>query len=195
MGGVGSGGWRSRNRWRMTLEDLPSLDVVRWLRQGVLAPGTLFSQSLASPTGWCGNVGVLVVSTNVVRLVSSTAAEHTDLVCTEIALHWADCRLGGHRPWFACPGCARPCGKLYLHKNWKCRHCCALPYRSQTLTAADRCLHRAGKLRRKLQASKPHQRLRRSSQYCLLSEIAHLERQGWLLSLHAFLGLGEPQLD
>ena len=144
MSGLGSGGWRSRSRWRMTLEDLPSLDVLHWLRGCVLVPGMLFEQALRGQNS-CGSVGVAILSCDLARLLYRTGA--VNLIQIDVGLHWTDCRFGGRRPWFACPCCGRQSGRLYLLNHWRCRDCCALPYRSQTLTPADRLLHRAAKLR------------------------------------------------
>jgi hypothetical protein len=193
MSGLGSGGWRSRSRWRMTLEDLPSLDVLHWLRGCVLVPGMLFEQALRGQNS-CGSVGVAILSCDLARLLYRTGA--VNLIQIDVGLHWTDCRFGGRRPWFACPCCGRQSGRLYLLNHWRCRDCCALPYRSQTLTPADRLLHRAAKLRQRLNATtmtsslERPARMRHSRFIQLSSQIIELERSGRLMALQAFFGSG-----
>ena len=56
----------------------------------------------------------------------------------EIALVTTPCRFGGERFWFACPGCGRRVGKVYLPcvmyvnnarvSDFLCRHCYPLTY-------------------------------------------------------------------
>ena len=170
------------------------MDVTRWLRAGVLVAGSLFEQPLSIGGASRGGVGVAVFSDNAVSVFNTTATGPDPLVRIDVELRWTACRLGGRRPWFACPRCLRQCRKLYLLKQWMCRCCCALPYRSQTLTPGDRLLNRTDKLRRRLdiaQSSSTIER-RRGMRQCtrerLGAQIAHLEQQGRLLSLRAFLG-------
>jgi len=195
MGGIGSGGWRSRSRWRTTLEDLPCLDVLRWLRAGMLASGTVFEQHLRNLDAPCGAAHVAMRSNSLACLLYTTTTPD-NLVRIDVELHWTDCRLGGRRPWFACPRCGRQSGKLYLVDHWLCRHCCALPYRSQMLTPADRLLHRAAKLRQCLNATTLTSSLQRpagmrhSRFVRVQAQIVQLERRGRLMALEAFFGLG-----
>jgi hypothetical protein len=195
MGGMGSGGWRSRSRWRRTLEDLPCLDVVRWLRADVLVAGTMFEQGLRNQDGPCGTARVAMQSNSLACLLYTTTTPDT-LVRIDVEVHWTDCRFGGRRPWFACPRCGRQSGKLYLLKHWLCRHCCALPYRSQTLTPADRLLHRAAKLRQRPNATTLTSSLQRpagmrhSRFVRIQAQIVQLERRGRLMALQAFFGSG-----
>jgi hypothetical protein len=191
MGGIGSGGWRARSRWRTTLEDLPTVDIVRWLRAGVLAAGSLFEQPLTIGSTSCGSIGVVVLSDSEISLFYTVATEPDLLVRIDVGLHWTACQLGGRRPWFACPCCYRQCGKLYLLKQWMCRRCCALPYRSQTLTPADRLLSRAARLRQRLDVDPASSlqrpaRMRETTFNRLWSQITQLEREGRLLALEAF---------
>lgn len=47
------------------------------------------------------------------------------------ALHWTDCHLGGQRPWWRCPKCAKRSGVLYrCGDRWACRKCHRLGYTS-----------------------------------------------------------------
>jgi cytosine/adenosine deaminase-related metal-dependent hydrolase len=67
------------------------------------------------------------------------------------------CRLGGGRPYFICPGivngniCSRWVTKLYgADTHFLCRHCYRLAYSSQRENRSDRALRRANKLRMRL---------------------------------------------
>ena len=136
-----------------------------------------------------------ILSNNLACLLYTTTTPD-NLVRIDVEVHWTDCRLGGRRPWFACPRCGRQSGKLYLLKHWLCRHCCALPYRSQTLTPADRLLHRAGKHRHQLNAKtsasssslKRPARMRHSRFIYLSAQITQLEREAHLMALQALFG-------
>jgi hypothetical protein len=195
MGGIGSGGWRARSRWRVALEELPSVDVVRWLRADVLIPGTMFEQGLRNQDGPCGTARVAILSNSLACMLYTTTTPG-NLVRISVEVHWTDCRFGGRRPWFACPRCGAQSGKLYLFNHWLCRHCCALPYRSQTLTPADRLLHRAAKLRQRLNATtltsslERPARMRHNRFVQLSLQIIELERSGRLMALQAFFGSG-----
>ena len=97
MGGVGSGGWRSRSRWRRTLEELPSVDVVLWLRADVLRPGTLFEQPLRNQDGPCSSACVAILSSNLACVLHTTTTPD-NLVRIDVEVRWIDCRFGGRRP-------------------------------------------------------------------------------------------------
>lgn len=52
-------------------------------------------------------------------------------VTQEIYLDWTPCNYGGWRPWFICMTCRRRVAKIYFGgKNFACRHCLDLTYRS-----------------------------------------------------------------
>jgi len=52
-------------------------------------------------------------------------------VTQEIFLDWTACNYGGLRPWFICMACRRRVAKIYFGgKNFVCRHCLNLTYRS-----------------------------------------------------------------
>ena len=67
-----------------------------------------------------------------------------------VLLHWRPYNYGGSRPMFICPQCARNVAILYDGDSVACRRCHGLAYASQSETAADRALRRAGKIRRLL---------------------------------------------
>jgi hypothetical protein len=60
--------------------------------------------------------------------------------------------FGGHRTWFACPGCRRPCRVLYGTNSLRCRLCRRLRYSSQSEAAPWRAQRRAQNIRRRLGA-------------------------------------------
>lgn len=71
-----------------------------------------------------------------------------------VAILWSQCRYGGERAYFRCPGvvndhaCRRRVVKLYSGgKYFLCRHCYNLAYASQSETRIDRLLRRANKRR------------------------------------------------
>lgn len=196
MGGSGSGGWRFQTRRRVTLEDLPSVDVRQWARAGLLQPGTLFEQPLIAAGRPIGGIGIGVLAQSKVLLLYAECATDAPLRQVSVKLAWVDCRFGGRRPWFVCPRCSRRVGKLYaLGGDFKCRCCCAVPYRSQNLTHADRLLQKAAKLRHRIGVggddiviARPR-RMRRQTFERFRSEIAALEREAQFLALHGFLGM------
>ena len=60
--------------------------------------------------------------------------------------------FGGHRKWFECPGCRRPCRVLYGANSLRCRRCRRLKYASQSEAPPWRAQRRACNIRRRLGA-------------------------------------------
>ena len=58
--------------------------------------------------------------------------------------------FGGHRNWFECPGCRRPCRVLYGTNRLRCRRCRRLRYASQSEAPPWRAQRRAQNIRRRL---------------------------------------------
>jgi hypothetical protein len=76
-----------------------------------------------------------------------TGAGYTE----EVSIAWVPFNLGGRRPWFQCPGCAKHRRLLrFAHGQWRCRQCHALKYQSQRLGSRDRQLLKASRIRRRL---------------------------------------------
>jgi hypothetical protein len=68
-----------------------------------------------------------------------------------IQLDYTSCHLGGQRPWWLCPGCARRVAILYRRCNrFNCRHCHGLAYSSRQLGKLDRAFAQMWKARRKI---------------------------------------------
>jgi len=72
----------------------------------------------------------------------------------KVPITWTTCHLGGHRPWFECPGCERRVAKLYGSIVFACRRCLQLNYRSQQASKRERPAERSRHLRRTLGCSK-----------------------------------------
>ena len=63
---------------------------------------------------------------------------------SKVELITTPCNLGGIRYWFACPWCGRRVGGLYLapgERNFRCRHCTNLSYRSRNRGCRCRAGH------------------------------------------------------
>jgi hypothetical protein len=68
-----------------------------------------------------------------------------------IQITWTRCHFGGQRPWFQCGQCARRVAVLFvLHRQFECRLCANVSYRSQRLDAIDRSWKRQRKTQRRL---------------------------------------------
>src|SRR5687767_9474135 len=125
MGGIGSGN-RSRYGTRSTTDDMRSLDVRQWARDGVLNPG------FHGSSRWLRRG-------EVVAMINIRAEEGRVILSYRHRSHgsdWKDeeypvfisltrCRLGGTRSWFVCPvvGCRRRVALLYGGAIFACRHC------------------------------------------------------------------------
>jgi hypothetical protein len=71
-----------------------------------------------------------------------------------IAWEQASVLLGGERPYFLCPGCARRTWHLYIKgQRLVCRTCGGLHYSCRHMSEWDLTLHRIAKLRRRLGAA------------------------------------------
>jgi len=103
MGGPGSGSWI---RWdkKATVEDHQCLAIRDLNREHGISPG-----------GW----------------ITVHYDWHGEQVAQEVHFAWTPCNYGGLRPWFICMTCGRRVAKIYFGgKNFACRHCLGLTYRS-----------------------------------------------------------------
>jgi hypothetical protein len=151
------GNRNSGNRWRYgtrtTTEEMRSIDVRRWAREGMLQPGYR--------GGWKWS-----------RLGRQIASIHmrAEADCVFLTYRhrsgdgeWKDeeypvafvrtaCHLGGSRVWFLCParGCGRRVAILYGGAIFACRRCHQLAYDSTRENAGDRSARRADHLRLRL---------------------------------------------
>jgi hypothetical protein len=131
---------------RARCESYKSIDVRRWQRQGLLSPGTFFSQTWTRDGEPSGKIGVLVKDGSVTlgyRLGQGQPIEQP------VYFSWTRPKFGGRRPWFLCPLCIRRVALLYLRgESWACRICCDLAYRSELELKG----HRGQMMARKIQA-------------------------------------------
>jgi hypothetical protein len=110
--------------------------------------------------------------------------------------------FGGHRKWFQCPGCRRPCRVLYGTNGLRCRQCRRLGYASQSEAPPWRAQRRACNIRRRLGARgnsldapfppKPR-RMRWKTYEALRSADAELQ-QRWLAGMMAAVGKLDSRL-
>jgi hypothetical protein len=160
MGGSGSGNWY---RWdkKELVENYRSLDVNRWVREGVIKEG------YAGYGGWVwyrdaekkeqtASIGYLVkadISSPYVRLCYT--ANETEKIDYRIPLTRTFPPFGGIRWWFVCPrsGCGRRVGKLYGGQYFLCRHCQDLRYKIQREADHSRLMTEAQKIRIRLGGS------------------------------------------
>jgi len=153
MGGLGSGNWF---RWdkRNYLDELISIDVQRWKRDGLLQPGRKFSWSWLYGDEAHDSISVRVEPGRVVLMFRQRdQGEGWCEVEELIVLSHTPCTYGGKRVWFVCPSCQRRAALLRCQRPYfVCRRCCRLPYQSQSETQADRAISKARKLRRRLGA-------------------------------------------
>ena len=154
MGGLGSG---SGYRWntRTTTEQVRRLDI-RYLRQqGWLQPGAAGRLEWHCGGSASGSIGFQVESEYLLLnyRYRESGQEWRD---TEefVRFDRTPCNYGGERLWFRCPHCALRVALLYsVRARFLCRHCCALPYGSQSEGPRDRWMRIARKIRRRLGAS------------------------------------------
>ena len=144
MGGSGSG-----RRWysKATTSDYSQLDVRRWQRDGLLAPGRSFACQ------WW-NVEVIgsarVLADRVLLFHAYRKGEEST-----VWLEWTPCHYGGARAWFLCPtrSCGRRVAIIYGTGPLACRHCHQLAYDSEHDSGWRRSLRRARAARMKLGGS------------------------------------------
>ena len=162
MGGFGSG--RPAQRRRQKAEGLRCVDVNRLSREGCLKPGFVGAME------WRENGNVVSAIALCMRddeLVLDYKIRHNEGPWKSVRQHspieWTQCRYGGRRPWFSCPGkkegvvCGRRVARLFAGGDYfLCRHCYSVVYASQSEDRLGRAQRRAQKRSRQLQgASQP----------------------------------------
>ena len=158
MGGLGSG---SRFDKKNVVEDYDALDVRHLKRNGVLQPGARGSISWSRRGGEVSSIGLRAERGRVVlKYRHKKGFSDWQDVEQSVPLTWTPCNLGGHRPWFMCPGvvngryCGRRVAILYsAGLYFLCRHCYDLSYCSRQESQRYRALRRAQKIRRMLGGS------------------------------------------
>jgi hypothetical protein len=166
MGGQGSGSgshqwWRSRKK--DTVEDCLTIDVNRWMREGILKAGVVLRSCSATWTSSDGQVSSISFDVDMlstdrpsVRLEYScgaTATKEKEALDYRVYLTATRPRFGGLRWWFLCPisGCGRRVRTLHIApggRYFACRQCNDLTYTScQESHKGDRLLrHMASNL-------------------------------------------------
>lgn len=144
MGGYGSSRWAGY--WKKAVvEDCRWLDVNRWMREGIIAPGHWRAGGwiwMDAQTGeTTSSIGYEVRTQEAsgwvrLRYTFKSGPNNGQAIDYKIPLVTTSPHLGGVRWWFVCPGrrCGgRRVGKLYLPYGqlyFLCRHCHDLAYRS-----------------------------------------------------------------
>jgi len=135
-----------RRAEKNTTSDYRRIDVRRWQRDELLAPGSFFTWSWSRDGEQTASIGVVVYSDYVLLTYtySQYESEPVQLNCA-VNLERTPCNYGGVRVWFCCParGCGRRVAILYGRGLFACRHCLTLGYDSQRQTPHSRALCRA----------------------------------------------------
>lgn len=156
MGGFGSG--RASSGGRTTTESCLSLDVNQLNTAGVFSPNWSGGWHWLRGTERIASISMRG-GRDLITLSYRWRANDADWQAVEepISILWKDCRYGGQRPYFVCPGvlngvvCARYVVKLYCAgRYYFCQHCYRLTYASRKEDRFDRALRKANKVRRRL---------------------------------------------
>jgi hypothetical protein len=129
-------------RWR-------SIDLADLRRWGLLKPivsGTVRA-IVWDVDGRVDRLGV-VPGASGVRFIKRD--DQGQLWGTFVAYTITSTMIGGHRKWFECPGCRRPCRVLYGSNSLRCRLCRGLRYASQSEATPWRAQRRARSIRGRL---------------------------------------------
>lgn len=141
----------SREKVKDTAEDYRALDIRALHRDGALVPGWQGNWNWWRGTEHRASIGLAVESRELVRLrYQVKTQDQTEAKDYPVRVEWTPCHLGGHRPWFRCPCCARRVAKLYGGAVFACRACHRLNYSSQQTNKRDLACARSWKLRRAL---------------------------------------------
>lgn len=152
MGGRGSGR-RSHFGAGACTDELRQLDIRRWQRERLLAPGQRFTWQ------WLRNdqeIAAIDVRTEPGRVVltyrHSRRGSEWVSEAYPVRLDYTRCNYGGDRAWFRCParGCGRRVAILYGGAIFACRRCHDLSYRSQRESESDRTARRIDRIRAQL---------------------------------------------
>jgi hypothetical protein len=196
MGGFGSG---RRSYGKDLLEDHRSIDVHRWLREGLLRPGSDFTCYWGEGSAR-SSIGV-TCNDHGLRL-SYTLRDTGRAIDYTVPLSWTPCDFGGSRPWFVCPGrgCGRRVTKLYLLGGYfLCRYCQDLTYSCRGESRGFWQLRRAQRIRARLGGhtglARPFPlrppRMHRRTYLRLSNEALQLEREGQEAVDRGFIALTE----
>jgi hypothetical protein len=155
MGGFGSG---RPGSGRQKVEWCWSLDVNKLHRAGCLVPGWGGGWQWQQGGKQTASVGlVATIDALTLRYRHRVNGDEWQDVFQPVPVVRVPCRLGGHRPYFICPGapsgraCGRRVTKLYVSgPHFLCRHCHQLTYACQHEGPGKRAQRRANKIRMRL---------------------------------------------
>jgi hypothetical protein len=136
-----------RGRWygrRTRAEEVHSIDIREWKREGLLEPGSMFAIELMRNGGPAGSIKVIVRDQGTVFLLIGSGSIIIDIRYTRIYRGSSNIR-----PWFKCPGCKRRCALLYWPR-WTCRKCSNLAYLSELECKGFRGQRRVQKIQARL---------------------------------------------
>jgi hypothetical protein len=126
---------------RLTVEDVPALNVFALHRAGALVAGTVTTWQWICPA----TTLTTQVRAEIARVFISVAGGPENVVQIEYLPQY----LGGDRPYFVCPGCTTRRWALHLQgQRIVCRRCCNLDYACRH--EWEPALRRAAKLRQRL---------------------------------------------
>jgi hypothetical protein len=116
---------------RLKAEDVCSIDVRRWARDGLLQP---FASGV-----WGWRIGMDSEIVNQIQYACDGSAVTLQFVyggriaCQLVPLNASGCNLGGARWWFSCPVCSARIALLFLRSGrFACRRCNSISYQSQS---------------------------------------------------------------
>jgi hypothetical protein len=152
MGGIGSG--RSHHLGAADkCEHWRSIDLADLKRMGLLRPivnGRMRAVTWKTDHGGLDKLGI-IPSAQGVQFVKRD--DEGKLAGLFVAYTHTPTMFGGHRKWFACPGCRRPTRILYGVNSLRCRRCRGLKYASQSEASHWRAQRKAVNIRHRLGAS------------------------------------------
>lgn len=151
MGGRGSGR-RPSYSGKDTTEDSLPLDIRRLQRAGVLVPGCAASWQWTVNDRVYASIRIRVEAWQVELAYNYTPnGRPAEVVRQAVMLDTTPCTLGGSRPWFCCPTCAKRVAVIYgVGRLFACRRCKRLAYASQGEGDDDRAARRAERIRKRL---------------------------------------------
>lgn len=152
---MGKGGQRwgaGRPGYRIKGEQLKRLDVRTWAKLGYLSRVNVFSWGWSRDGESTGSIAISVESSTALSLqYMVTHDDERRTINDRVQLSHSPCNLGGSRPWFNCPRCARRVALLYLRSGrFACRHCQRVAYSSQSEDAMGRTWLKQRKLEARL---------------------------------------------
>ena len=135
---------------RSTTESVPSLDVRKLNRDGLLAKGT---RSTVKAENTATTTLIACADSIEIAYTLSDGKAQPLRVSQAVTLTTTPCNYGSDRTWFECPCCDRRVAVVYMSDQVACRKCHGLHYRSQSESPKTRMLRRLKKISSELQSS------------------------------------------